>query len=230
LDKFKLLAETETETEETPQPEAPTEELIESYWTPATVAYYGLASRAIALFGPIEPRLSLGITSQILSLAADDPKKPIRLHLNTPGGTLSDCMLLYDVIRASPCVVIATVLGLCASAGVLVLAAADLRLSMPNARFFYHQLQYLDQDLTNPEQARSLATDYLQAQTLYDDLIRKRSGISKRDWKKHFAGRTAKCFGPAEAMQLGIIDAIHPYPKKQVEIAEESKGEEENGK
>ncbi|MDR6291278.1 MULTISPECIES: ATP-dependent Clp protease proteolytic subunit [Inquilinus] len=98
-------------------------------------------NRTVLLFGEISMKLAHAITAQLLALAADDDKKPIRLVINSPGGHVEAGDTIHDMIRfvEAPVQVIGT--GWVASAGahIYLAAAKENRLSLPNTRFLLHQ-------------------------------------------------------------------------------------------
>ncbi|WP_225764643.1 ATP-dependent Clp protease proteolytic subunit [Inquilinus sp. Marseille-Q2685] len=98
-------------------------------------------NRTVLLFGEISMKLAQGISAQLLALAADDEKKPIRLVINSPGGHVEAGDTIHDMIRfiGAPVKVIGT--GWVASAGAHIYLAAkkENRLSLPNTRFLLHQ-------------------------------------------------------------------------------------------
>ena len=98
-------------------------------------------NRTVLLFGEISMKLAQGISAQLLALAADDEKKPIRLVINSPGGHVEAGDTVHDMIRfiGVPVKVIGT--GWVASAGAHIYLAAkkENRLSLPNTRFLLHQ-------------------------------------------------------------------------------------------
>lgn len=97
--------------------------------------------RTIMLAGPIDRTLADRIMSQLLALDGGDNHDPIRLFINSPGGDADAGFAMYDMIRFVKSPVIAISAGLCASAAVLVLMAAEKknRVSLPNSRFLIHQ-------------------------------------------------------------------------------------------
>lgn len=98
-------------------------------------------NRTVLLFGEISMKLAQVISAQLLALAADDEKKPIRLVINSPGGHVEAGDTIHDMIRfiGAPVKVIGT--GWVASAGAHIYLAAkkENRLSLPNTRFLLHQ-------------------------------------------------------------------------------------------
>jgi ATP-dependent Clp protease protease subunit len=95
----------------------------------------------VLLFGEISMKLAQGISAQLLALAAEDNKKPIRLVINSPGGHVEAGDTVHDMIRFIGTPVQAIGTGWVASAGAHIYLAAkkENRFSLPNTRFLLHQ-------------------------------------------------------------------------------------------
>ncbi len=100
-----------------------------------------LKTRQIILSGEINKDLAEKIVSQLLILEADDPKKPIYMYIDSPGGDVDAGFAIFDVIRFINSPVILVGMGLIASAATLVLLAVpkDKRVGLPNSRYLIHQ-------------------------------------------------------------------------------------------
>ena len=100
-----------------------------------------LRSRTVALFEPITPKSSRRVVASLLVLEAEDPKAPITLLINSPGGSVDDGFAIYDAMRFIACPVRALCVGLSASAANIVLLGAPKgsRFSLPNTRVLLHQ-------------------------------------------------------------------------------------------
>jgi len=182
---------------------------MEETWSPGSLVYFGTEMRTIAIWYEITYENVLPTISQLLELNAIDPKKEITIWLCTEGGSLSAALALYDTIRMIESKVIIYTSGICASAGLLILAAGDERYSTENTQFFYHQpVMPAGIDLISAEMVTETANSYVNQQVNYDELLMKRCKIKKSIWKKHFAGKIAKYFTPAEAHSYGFIDGV----------------------
>lgn len=184
------------------------EESEDLVWGPGDLQFYGPETRTIPLIGDINERTATVFISQILGLVAKDPISPISVHLNTPGGSLSDGFAIYDSIIAIPNPVIVTAIGQCASAGLLILSAADIKLSFKNTIFFYHPLQSYQTVTGSEEQADSVHEMYKMSLKRYNDCIKDGFGMKVATWRKHFEDVTSKYFYSEEAREFGIIDEI----------------------
>ncbi len=98
-------------------------------------------SRQLQLSGPVDDKLSSRIVAQLLALEAEDAKAPITIFLNSPGGSVSAGFAIYDTMRFIEPAVRVVCTGLTASIATVILlgAAKEDRLAMPNTRLLIHQ-------------------------------------------------------------------------------------------
>lgn len=100
-----------------------------------------LKDRIIFLGGPVTDDEANLIIAQMLFLEADDPDKDIYLYINSPGGSVSAGMAIYDTMQYIRCEVSTICVGLAASMGAFLLAAGakGKRKSLPNSEIMIHQ-------------------------------------------------------------------------------------------
>lgn len=99
-----------------------------------------LKDRIIFLGTPVDDQVANVIIAQLLFLESDDPDKEINLYINSPGGSVSAGLGIYDAMQHIKCPVNTTVVGLAASMGALLLAAGTgKRYALPNSRIMIHQ-------------------------------------------------------------------------------------------
>lgn len=81
------------------------------------------------------------VVAQLLYLEAQDPDKDIQFYINSPGGSISDGMAIYDTMQYVKCDVSTICVGMAASMGAFLLAAGakGKRLALPNAEILIHQ-------------------------------------------------------------------------------------------
>ena len=99
-------------------------------------------------------------------------------------------------------------MGQCSSAGLLVLAASNMKLAFPNSMFFYHPIQSYHSIVGSGEQAQAHHEMYKESLKRYNECVRNGCGINKRNWTKHFEGVQSKYMYAEEALELGLIDEI----------------------
>jgi ATP-dependent Clp protease, protease subunit len=100
-----------------------------------------LRERIIFLGTPVTDEVSDSIVAQLLFLDAEDPEKDIQLYINSPGGSVTAGMAIYDTIQQIRPDVVTICFGLAASMGAFLLTAGakGKRMSLPNSRIMIHQ-------------------------------------------------------------------------------------------
>lgn len=101
-----------------------------------------LKERIIFLGGPINDHVANLVIAQLLFLEHEDPKKEIRVYLNTPGGSVTAGMAIYDTMQYVRPEVATICVGMAASMGAVLLAAGrkGRRFALPNAEIMMHQV------------------------------------------------------------------------------------------
>lgn len=100
-----------------------------------------LKERVIFLVGPINDQIANLIVAQLLFLESENPDKDISLYINSPGGSVSAGMAIFDTMEFIKCDVSTLCNGIAASMGAFLLAAGakGKRFVLPNARVMIHQ-------------------------------------------------------------------------------------------
>jgi ATP-dependent Clp protease protease subunit len=100
-----------------------------------------LKSRVIMLGSDVNDDVANQICAQLLFLEGEDPKADVWLYINSPGGSVTAGMAIYDTMQFISCDVATVCLGLAASMGQFLLTAgtAGKRYTLPNARIMMHQ-------------------------------------------------------------------------------------------
>ncbi|MGB9743561.1 MAG: ATP-dependent Clp endopeptidase proteolytic subunit ClpP [Minisyncoccales bacterium] len=101
-----------------------------------------LKDRIIFLAGPITDPVANSIIAQLLFLASKDPQKDIQLYINTPGGSVTAGMAIYDTMQYVKPNISTVCVGLAASMGAVLLAAGTKgkRFALPNSQMLLHQV------------------------------------------------------------------------------------------
>ena len=110
-------------------------------WEQSTLPSRMLKERIIFLGSEVNDEVAASICMQLLFLEADNPKKEISLYINSPGGSVTSGLAIYDTMQFVKPPVATLCMGMAASMGSLLLCAGhkDLRFSLPNARIMVHQ-------------------------------------------------------------------------------------------
>jgi ATP-dependent Clp protease, protease subunit len=100
-----------------------------------------LKDRIVILGSQVTDEIANSLIAQFLFLEVDNPEKDIHLYINSPGGSVTAGMAIYDMMQFVKCDVATYCLGMAASMGSLLLTAGTKgkRYSMPNSRIMIHQ-------------------------------------------------------------------------------------------
>ncbi len=100
-----------------------------------------LKDRIIFLGQQVDDHISNALVAQMLFLQSDDPKADIHLYINSPGGSITAGMAIYDTMQFVSCDVATYCIGQAASMGAVLLTAGakGKRFALPNARIMIHQ-------------------------------------------------------------------------------------------
>jgi ATP-dependent Clp protease protease subunit len=101
-----------------------------------------LKERIVFLGGPIDDHMANAIIAQLLFLDSQDGKADIKLYINSPGGSVSAALAIYDTMQYAKADISTICVGLAASAGALLLASGKKgkRFCLPNSEVLIHQV------------------------------------------------------------------------------------------
>lgn len=100
-----------------------------------------LKDRIIFISGEIEDMMANTVVAQLLFLESEDPDKDINIYINSPGGSITAGMAIFDTMRHVRPAISTTCVGMAASMGAFLLAAGDKgkRFALPNSEIMIHQ-------------------------------------------------------------------------------------------
>ena len=101
-----------------------------------------LIDRIIFLAGPVDDIMANSIIAQILFLASKDTKKDIQLYINSPGGSVTAGLAIYDTMQYVKCDISTVCVGMAGSMAAVLLASGEKgrRFALPNAEILLHQV------------------------------------------------------------------------------------------
>jgi len=165
-----------------------------------------LKERIIFLGSGVNDDVSNVIVAQLLFLEAEDPEKDITFYINSPGGSVTAGMAIYDTMQYVKCDIATLCMGQAASMGAFLLAAGSngKRYSLPNARIMIHQPMGGFQG-----QATDIDIQAKEILRLKNDLNRLLAHHTGRQLKKIAADTERDYFMSAEEAQTyGIVDKV----------------------
>jgi ATP-dependent Clp protease, protease subunit len=100
-----------------------------------------LKERIIFLTGPIDDMVAMLVVAQLLFLESENPKKEISIYINSPGGTVTAGLAVYDTMQIVRSAISTLCIGQASSMAALLLAGGrkGMRFALPNARIMLHQ-------------------------------------------------------------------------------------------
>jgi len=101
-----------------------------------------LKERIIFLGGPIDDNVANSVIAQLLFLEYSDPKKDIQIYINSPGGSVTSTMAIYDAMQFVKSDISTVCVGMAASGAAVILAAGKKgkRFALPNSEVMIHQV------------------------------------------------------------------------------------------
>jgi len=163
-------------------------------------------ARTILISDPVDHKLTAKVMAQLLFLDHQDAEAPIKIFINSPGGSVYDGFAIYDMIRlVRPKVVIISA-GLSASAATVIMLAAEKedRLALPNARIMIHQPSMQFQGVA--EDVRRTAEEVLKIKAKINQMYADETGqpIEKvqEDTDRDY------WLSPDEAVEYGLISRV----------------------
>ncbi len=165
-----------------------------------------LKDRIIILGYPIDDHVANLIVAQMLFLEAEDPEKDINLYINSPGGSVTAGMAIYDTMQYIRCDVATICVGQAASMSALLLAGGKKgkRFALPHSTIMLHQPLGGVEGPAADIEIRS--KEIIRVKNMINSILQKHTG---QDLKKIERDTDRDFFMPAEqALEYGIIDKI----------------------
>jgi ATP-dependent Clp protease protease subunit len=172
-----------------------------------------LKDRIIFIGTPIDDNVANLVVAQMLFLEAEDPEKDIFVYINSPGGSVSAMLAMYDTMQFIKPDVATTCMGLAASAGAFLLMAGTKgkRAALPNSRIMIHQPlggaqgQVSDMVIMTEEAVKT--------RRKINDLIVRHTGQSLEKVEKDTDRNNF--MSPDEARAYGLIDKIYDVKREE---------------
>src|SRR5499433_1548501 len=165
-----------------------------------------LKERVVFLVGPVEENSANLIVAQLLFLESENPDKDIFFYINSPGGSVSAGLAIYDTMQFIKPDVSTLCIGQAASMGALLLAAGDKdkRFCLPNSRVMIHQPMGGFQGQASDVEIHAKEILYLRGRL--NEIMVKHTGksmdIIQRDTDRDFF------MGAEDAVKYGIVDKV----------------------
>ena len=105
------------------------------------IYYRLLKERVVFIVGPVEDYMANVVVAQLLYLESENPEKDIHIYINSPGGSVTAGLAIYDTMQFISCDISTICIGQAASMGALLLSGGtkDKRFALPHSRIMVHQ-------------------------------------------------------------------------------------------
>ncbi len=172
-----------------------------------------LKDRIIFIGSPIDDNIANLVIAQLLFLEAEDPEKDIFIYINSPGGSVTAGMAIYDTMQFIKPDIATTCMGLAASMGSFLLAAGTKgkRAALPNSRIMIHQPSAGTQGQVSDIEI--MTKEFLSTKARLNQLLVHHTGqplerIEKDTDRNYF-------MSAGEAQDYGLIDKIYDFKRKE---------------
>ena len=172
-----------------------------------------LKDRIIILGTPISDDVANAIIAQMLFLEADNPDKDIQLYINSPGGSVSAGMGIYDIMQFVKCDVATTCIGLAASMASLLLTSGTKgkRFILPNARVMMHQPHIMGGISGQASDIEIAANEMLKTKKRMTEIYASHTGKSSEELD--VAIDRDFYLSADDAMKWGLVDHVVKFRK-----------------
>ncbi|ADD41078.1 ATP-dependent Clp protease proteolytic subunit [Stackebrandtia nassauensis] len=170
-------------------------------------------NRTIFLGSPVDDTSANDIMSQLLVLEGDDPERDIEMYINSPGGSLTALMAIYDTMQYVRPDIRTVCMGQAASAAAILLAAGakGKRLALPNSRVIIHQ-PATEGTYGQASDMEIQAREIMRMRDQMEKVLARHTGQEldkvRRDIERD------KILNADEAKEYGIVDTVMEYRKK----------------
>lgn len=164
-----------------------------------------LSHREVELVGEVSADSVNALIRQLRYLQNEDPKAPITLYINSPGGSVDSGMALYDVMQAVSCPVRTICVGLAASMAALLFVSGAERDMLPHSRIMIHDPLIL-QTGGSALKLKAISDDLMETRQIIAKVIAEHSGKSMEEVLEKTANDSY--FRAEEAVKFGLADHI----------------------
>ena len=175
--------------------------------------YSRLLRDSIIFIGtPIDDNVANLVTAQLLFLEAEDPERDINLYINSPGGSITAGMAIYDTMQFIKNDVTTICVGQCASMAALLLCAGakGKRFALPHARVLIHQPS--GGASGQATDVRIMAEEILRMREMTSRIIANHSGQTFDQVEKDV--ERDRILSPQQAKEYGLIDEVIEHREK----------------
>jgi ATP-dependent Clp protease protease subunit len=173
--------------------------------------------RIIFLGVQIDDASANDVMAQLLTLEAIDPDRDILIYINSPGGSMTSMMAIYDTMQFIQPEIQTFCIGQAASAAAVLLASGTKgkRAALPNARILLHQ-PALESGYGQSSDLEIQAREILRMRSAMEKVIAKHTGKEPDQVRRDI--ERDRFFDPHEAKEYGIVDDVLTTLKRRAEV------------
>ena len=173
--------------------------------------------RIIFLGVQIDDASANDVIAQLIALESMDPDRDITMYINSPGGSVTSMMAIYDTMQFVQPEIATVCIGQAASAPAVLLAAGtkDKRMALPNARILLHQ-PATEGGYGQSSDLEIQAREILRMRTAMERIIATHSGRAEEQVRRDV--ERDKYFSAEEAKDYGIVDEVLTSLKRRAEV------------
>jgi ATP-dependent Clp protease protease subunit len=175
-----------------------------------------LGERIVFIGQQLDDEVANIVVAQLMHLEADDPDKDVSIYINSPGGSLSSSLAIYDAMQFIGCDVQTFCFGIAMSGGSLILAggAEDKRYALPNSRILIHQPSGGYQGQTSDIEIH--AREVLEQRRRMEEIYARHTGQTPE--RIHDDAERDRFFSADDAVEYGLVDRVvteRQLPRRQ---------------
>ncbi len=165
-----------------------------------------LKERLVFIVGPVEDHMANLVVAQLLYLESENPDKDIHLYINSPGGSVTAGLSIYDTMQFVNCDVSTICVGQAASMGALLLAGGtkDKRFALPHSRVMVHQPSAGFQGQATDISIH--AEEVLELKRRLNEIMSKHTGQSVETIEKDL--ERDNFMSATQAVEYGLVDTV----------------------
>ena len=173
-----------------------------------------LNDRIVFLGTPVDDQVANAIIAQLLHLDSEDPEQDINLYINSPGGSVTAGLAVYDTMRFINADVATTALGMAASISAVLLAAGEKgkRNALPNTRVLLHQPWTQGGPGGQASDVEIHARELVRTKRRINEIMAEATGQDyekiERDTDRDYI------MGAEEAVEYGVVDRVVSRPRE----------------
>jgi ATP-dependent Clp protease protease subunit len=173
--------------------------------------------RIIFLGVQIDDASANDVIAQLIALESMDPDRDITMYINSPGGSVTSMMAIYDTMQFVQPQIQTVCIGQAASAAAVLLAAGtqDKRMALPNARILLHQ-PATEGGYGQSSDLEIQAREILRMRSSMERIIARHSGRSEEQVRRDV--ERDKFFSAEEAKEYGLVDDVLTNLKRRAEV------------